>query len=104
MPSADCELIDLEDLIGQKGFQWLLGRVRSQWGADAFADRITKISKDASMSPDQRQTHIGNVIVAREAVFVAFGEVDREISKRRAAVRENKTDDMVAQRHRGDTL
>lgn len=101
MSAPSVELLDLEDLLGHKGFQWLIWRTRTQWGAEAFTDKITSVSKDGTLDPAVRQQQIGQIIVAREAVLAAFGEVDREILRLRTKSRE-RPDEMADERRGGD--
>ena len=104
MQAPECELVDLEDLRGNRAFQWFLWRTMQSWGSDAVMQRIEALQNNLALSDEVRKEQVNQVIVSRRTVMTIMGEIDREIAHRRAVVREGTPDEMSDERRRGDTL
>jgi hypothetical protein len=103
MPSGDCELIDLEDLLGHRGFQWFLGRAKREWGPEAAMQRIEGVQNRIDLDDAIKKDLINQILVSRKAVVLLMSEIDREIAARRAVAQHARVDGVEAPR-RGDTL
>lgn len=100
---ADCELIDLEDLKGHKGYQWFLARAAQEWGADAVMARIELAQNTAGTDAEARKSLVDQLLISRRAVAMVLGLVDAEIQQRRRIAAE-RPDPLAAQNRRGVTL
>lgn len=103
MSGPACELVDLEDLLGHKAFQWFLWKAKQSWGPEAVMQRIEALQNAPEMTDGMRKEQVNQVIVSRRAINDMLTEIDREISKRRQAIAE-RPDAMAGERRRGDVL
>ena len=99
---TDVEIGDLEELLGCKGWAWLMAQKDREWGPVAYAAKIEGI---AAMAPDAlvQQAQMNQVIVAKREIGAFLAKPAEEIQKRREQVK-LRPDDLSGQRRRGGTL
>lgn len=101
--TSNCELIDLEDLLGHKGFQWFLDRAVREWGSEAVMSRIESVQNRLDIDDATRKEQVNQILVARKAVNMMLTELDREIKRRRGLIHEQHAAGELAAERRGGT-
>lgn len=99
---TDVEIADLEELIGCKGWAWLMAQKEREWGPVAYAAKIEGI---AASAPDAivQQAQMNQVIVAKREVSAFLAKPHDEIQRRRVELLK-RPDEHAGERRRGGVL
>jgi hypothetical protein len=79
-------LRDLEDLVGSKGWQWLIAQVDAEWGAVGFANKVASSIGKPDMTAIEAQAAVGKLqqaTVAQKAVLQMFDKPLQRIGELR---------------------
>lgn len=95
---SDIDIGDLEELRASKGWQWLMARFDTEWGATQMEAHTVKIMNELGDS-HLKTSKIEQMMAAKLAVRGFLGNVDREIDRQRQAV--TRADELAAWKRRG---
>lgn len=99
---SDIDIADLEELIGCKGWAWLMAQKEREFGAAALVDKLRAIASNAEESADLRQAKTEQAFVSQRTLLGFLDLPAREIQKRRAAIQ--RPDEHAGERRRGGVL
>ena len=83
---TDIEITDLEELIGGKGWAWLMGQYDKFYGPNAIVDLLRKVSRE-DIDPQKKTEVIARAVTLQEAIETFLKLPKKEIQDRRAAIK-----------------
>lgn len=86
---TDIAIEDLEEMLGSKGWAWLLGQFETHYGHSAVVAELRKIAKTAG-EPNVKTDHVSRLLVLQEALEGFLSLPKKEINRQREALSQQR--------------